>query len=64
MGESVLVVGGNSLIRVHVHTQEPQVVLDYSSLKGVLKDISMESLDEQVEKFKGSVKVKTKRTKE
>jgi DAK2 domain fusion protein YloV len=48
MGESVLVVGDESLIRIHIHTKDPQVVMDYCSTKGTLKDIVKENLDEQV----------------
>ena len=60
MGESVLVVGDNRLIRVHVHTQEPQAIIDYSSTKGRLSDISLEHMDEQVKRFKASSKARSK----
>jgi DAK2 domain fusion protein YloV len=61
MGESVLVVGDDHLIRVHVHTQEPQAILDYSSTKGRLTDIIVERMDEQVKKFqKSQAEVSTK----
>ena len=60
MGESVLVVGDNRLIRVHVHTQEPQAIVDYSSTKGRLSDISLEHMDEQVKRFKASSKARSK----
>ena len=52
MGESVLVVGDENLIRVHVHTLEPQAVLDYSATKGHLTDIVVEQMDEQVKAFR------------
>ena len=52
MGESVLVVGDNSLIRVHVHTKTPQAVIDYCTAQGCLKDIAKENLDQQVKTFK------------
>ena len=48
MGESVLVVGDEDLVRVHIHTKDPQVVIDYCSAKGALKDIVKENLDNQV----------------
>ena len=54
MGESVLVVGDEHLIRVHVHTQEPQAILDYSSTKGRLADVTVEHMDEQVKNFRKS----------
>jgi DAK2 domain fusion protein YloV len=51
MGESVLVVGDESLIRVHVHTQRPQAVMDYCTSFGRLKDLVQENLDLQVRDF-------------
>lgn len=64
IGESVLVVGDEHLLRVHVHTQEPQAVLDYCSTKGHLKDINLEHMDEQVKRFKASSKVRSKAARE
>jgi DAK2 domain fusion protein YloV len=52
LGESVLVVGDEHLIRVHVHTQKPQTVMEYCAWKGKLRDIISENMDKQVEKFK------------
>ena len=54
LGESVMVVGDENLIRVHVHTKEPQVILDYSASKGLLRDIKLDDMDRQVERFKES----------
>lgn len=51
IGESVLVVGDEYLIRVHVHTHEPQVVLDYCATHGYLRDVNLENMDEQVDRF-------------
>lgn len=51
MGESVLVVGDEHLIRVHVHTQNPEAISDYCASKGCLKDIAIEHMDEQVKAF-------------
>jgi dihydroxyacetone kinase-like predicted kinase len=51
MGESVLVVGEKNLIRVHIHTKDPQRVVDYCATKGILKDIVQENLDNQVKAF-------------
>jgi uncharacterized protein len=51
MGESVLVVGDESLIRVHIHTQNPQAVMDYCAIKGKLKDIVNINMDNQVKEF-------------
>lgn len=51
MGESVLVVGDGDLIRVHIHTKNPQAVMDYCQTKGTLKDLVRENLDDQVKDF-------------
>jgi DAK2 domain fusion protein YloV len=48
MGESVLVVGDESLIRVHVHTPRPDRVLAYALDIGQVEDVEVENLDEQV----------------
>ncbi len=54
MGESVLVVGDERLVRVHVHTHDPQPVLDYCATKGRLSDVAIEHMDEQVKAFRQS----------
>ena len=48
MGESVLVVGDGSLIRVHVHTPRPDRVLAYALEIGQVEDIEVTNLDQQV----------------
>jgi hypothetical protein len=50
MGESVLVVGDEHLIRVHIHTHNPADVLNYATSIGHLKDILIEDMDVQVRK--------------
>ncbi len=52
MGESVIVVGDNELIRVHVHTMESDAVLDYARGVGEVTDVSIVNMDEQVTKFR------------
>ncbi len=52
MGESVLVVGDDTLIRVHVHTKISQSVMDYCATKGRLRDIINDNMDTQVKNFK------------
>jgi len=47
-GECPLVVGDESLIRVHVHTLNPDNILDYARSKGMLTDIIVEDMDLQV----------------
>lgn len=52
MGESVMVVGDEKLIRVHIHTHKPDAVLKYARTVGKVTDVLKESLDEQVKQFK------------
>ncbi len=52
LGESVLVVGDERLIRVHIHTHQPQVVMDYCATQGTLKDVVSENMDQQVKNFR------------
>ena len=52
-------VGDPSLVRVHVHTHDPQQVMDYCAGKGKLKDIINDNMDTQVEKFKNKGSRKT-----
>jgi len=48
-GECPLVIGDESLIRVHVHTQNPDDILHYARGKGTLRDILIEDMDQQVQ---------------
>ena len=54
MGESVLVVGDSSLIKVHVHTPRPDRVLAYALDLGHVSDVTIEDLDAQVEARRAS----------
>lgn len=60
LGESVLVVGDPGLLRVHVHTKDPQQVMDYCAGKGNLKDIINDNMDTQVKKYRNGAGRKTK----
>ena len=51
LGDSVIVVGDERLIKVHVHTQYPGEVLEYGLTQGTLRDITVENLQEQYEEF-------------
>lgn len=53
MGDSVIVVGDERLIRVHIHTHKPDAVLKYARTIGEVTDICKDNLDEQVKEFKG-----------
>ena len=48
-GDCPLVVGDDTLIRVHVHTLVPDDVLEYARGKGTLMDIVIEDMDQQVQ---------------
>ena len=52
LGESVLVVGDGNLIRVHVHTKNPQAIMEFCATKGSLKYIIKYNMDAQVENFR------------
>ena len=52
LGESVLVVEDGNLIRVHVHTKNPQAIMEFCATKGSLKDIINDNMDAQVENFR------------
>ena len=48
-GECPLAVGDDSLIRVHVHTTNPDDILNYARSKGRLLDVVVEDMDLQVQ---------------
>jgi len=62
MGESVLVVGDNRLIRVHAHSPNPQAILDYSGGFSTIQDIILENMDEQVKRLEEKRVKKSQRT--
>jgi dihydroxyacetone kinase-like predicted kinase len=49
-GECPLVVGDEKLLKVHVHTMNPDDILNYARTKGIMKDIIVEDMDLQVQK--------------
>ena len=51
MGDSVMVVGDERLVKVHVHTQHPGEVLEYGLTQGTLQGITVENLQEQYQEF-------------
>ncbi|MDA8345751.1 MAG: DAK2 domain-containing protein [Thermaerobacter sp.] len=51
MGESLLVVGDEQEAKVHVHTLQPQAVVDYLASLGDLTQLTFENLDEQAKDF-------------
>lgn len=52
MGDSVLVVGDASAVKVHVHSDLPGQVLDYGASLGQLTAIIIENMQQQYEEFR------------
>jgi DAK2 domain fusion protein YloV len=50
-GESLIVVGDDSTVRVHIHTLDPGNVLHYVTSLGTLGTVSIRNMDEQHEDF-------------
>jgi DAK2 domain fusion protein YloV len=51
IGESLIVVGDNTAVRVHIHTHEPEVVIKIASNFGTLSDVDIRNMDEQHQDF-------------
>ncbi|MBE0481181.1 MAG: DAK2 domain-containing protein, partial [Dehalococcoidia bacterium] len=51
IGDSVLVVGDESRIRVHIHTLDPGAVLSFATSLGTLRQIKVDNMDEQHRDF-------------
>jgi DAK2 domain fusion protein YloV len=51
LGESVLVVGDEATIRVHLHTFEPGTALSYASSLGTMQQVKVENMDDQHRDF-------------
>lgn len=50
-GDSLMVVGGEGLIKVHIHTNNPGIVLENALKKGELKDIKIDNMRYQHEEI-------------
>lgn len=51
LGESVLVVGDEAMIRVHLHTFDPGIALSYAAALGTLQQVKVENMDDQHQDF-------------
>ncbi|MBI2863431.1 MAG: DAK2 domain-containing protein [Chloroflexi bacterium] len=51
LGDSALVVGDGSLVRVHVHTFDPGAALSYATSIGVLRQVKVENMQDQHRDF-------------
>ena len=52
-GDSLLAVGDEDLIKIHFHTNEPWLVLEYAASLGELHDVVVENMDRQERGLKG-----------
>jgi DAK2 domain fusion protein YloV len=50
-GQSVIVVGDNSAVRVHIHTLDPGEIMSYVVPFGTLHEINIRNMDEQYRDF-------------
>ena len=46
-GQSLIVVGDESTVRVHIHTENPGSVIQYATSLGTVHQVSMRNMDEQ-----------------
>ncbi len=52
-GDSLLVVGGETLIKIHYHTNTPWKVVEYASTLGEIFDIVIENMERQEKGLQG-----------
>lgn len=52
-GDSLLAVGDEELIKIHFHTNEPWLVLEYCRSLGEIYDIVVEDMDRQARGLQG-----------
>ena len=50
-GQSLIVVGGESTVRVHIHTEKPGNIISYASSLGTMHQVSIRNMDEQHQDF-------------
>ena len=50
-GESAVVIGDDALMKVHVHTETPDALLDYARSLGEVSRVSVENMDDQRERL-------------
>ena len=53
LGDSMLIVGDEELIKVHYHTNEPWKVLEYCSTLGEIYDLVVDDMDRQSRGLQG-----------
>ena len=50
-GQSLIVVGDETTVRVHIHTEKPGNVINYATLLGTMHQVSIRNMDEQHQDF-------------
>jgi len=50
-GQSLIVAGDESTIRIHIHTYDPGSIIHYAASLGTLHEISIQNMDEQYQDF-------------
>ena len=50
-GESLIVVGDESAVRIHIHTLTPGTILQYATKLGTMHQVSVRNMDEQHQDF-------------
>ncbi len=53
IGDSLIAVGDEELVKIHFHTNEPWKVLEYCASLGEIYDIVVEDMDRQSRGLKG-----------
>lgn len=53
VGDSLLAVGDDTLIKIHYHTNEPWLVLEYAASLGDIYDVVVENMQRQEDGKKG-----------
>jgi DAK2 domain fusion protein YloV len=50
-GESLIVVGDNSAVRIHIHTLDPGAIVRFATRLGTMHQVSIRNMDEQHQDF-------------
>ena len=53
VGDCLLAVGDDELVKIHFHTNEPWKVLEYASTLGEIYDVVVENMERQAKGLKG-----------
>ena len=52
-GDCLLAVGDEELIKIHYHTNEPWLILEYAATLGEIHDVVVENMERQANGLKG-----------